>query len=125
MPRRGHRHRLYRLSGHNLLVALRTAACRQQLGLCYWCGDQMFTDVEPIHPKFCTADHRIPRYAGGKTVAGNIVAACRACNNARNAPETNRRRAAEPGLVMSIGDDAPCSPFEALKSRAGSVPGPA
>ena len=92
MPRRGHRHRLYRLSGHNLLVALRTAACRQQLGLCYWCGDQMFTDVEPIHPKFCTADHLIPRYAGGKTVAGNIVAACRACNNARNAPETKGAR---------------------------------
>jgi hypothetical protein len=53
MPRRGHRHRPYRLSGHNLLVALRTAACRQQFGLCYWCGEPMVTDVEPIHPKLC------------------------------------------------------------------------
>ena len=115
MPRRGYRHRPYRLSGHNLLVALRKAACRQQLGLCYWCADPMFMDVEPTHPKLCTADHLIPRYAGGKTVAGNIVAACRACNSTRNAPETNRRRASEPGLVLSIGDDAPRSPFEALK----------
>jgi hypothetical protein len=47
--------------------------------------------------------------------AGNIVAACRACNNARNGLETNRRRAAESDLVMSIGDDAPRSPFEVLK----------
>jgi 5-methylcytosine-specific restriction endonuclease McrA len=70
--------------------------------------------------RFCTADHLVPRYAGGKTVAGNIVAACRACNNARNAPETNRRRAAEPDLVVSIGDDAPRSPFEALKRLAAN-----
>jgi hypothetical protein len=76
----------------------------------------MFTDVEPTHPKLCTADHLIPVYAGGRTVAGNIVAACRACNNARNAPETNRRRASESDLVVSIGNDAPRSPFERLKS---------
>jgi hypothetical protein len=80
----------------------------------------MFTDVEPSHPKFCTADHLVPRYAGGRTVAGNIVAACRACNNARNGLETNRRRAAEPDLVMSIGDDAPRSPFVVL-ARADEV----
>jgi 5-methylcytosine-specific restriction endonuclease McrA len=79
----------------------------------------MFTDVEPTHPKLCTADHLIPVYAGGRTVAGNIVAACRACNNVRNAPETNRRRASEPGLVVSIGDDTPRSAFEVL--RSGSV----
>jgi 5-methylcytosine-specific restriction endonuclease McrA len=116
MPRRGHRHRPHRLSERNLLVALRTAACRRQLGLCHWCGEPMLADVEPTCPKFCTADHLVPLYAGGKTVAGNIVAACRACNNARNAPETNRRRASESALVLSIGDDAPSSPFEVLKS---------
>jgi hypothetical protein len=32
-------------------MALRTVACRQQLGLCYWCSEPMFTDVEPTHPK--------------------------------------------------------------------------
>jgi 5-methylcytosine-specific restriction endonuclease McrA len=114
MPRRGHRHRPYRLSGHNLLVALRVAACRQQRGLCYWYGAPMRTDVEPMHSQFCTADHLVPRYAGGKTVAGNIVAACRVCNNGRHAFETNRRRASEPGLVLSIGDNTPSSPFEVL-----------
>jgi len=56
-----------------------------------------------------------PPIIGGKTVAGNIVAACRACNNIRNAPETNRRRASERSLVASAGDDAPRSPFERLK----------
>jgi len=118
MPRRGHRHRPYRLSGHNLLIALRTAACRQQLGLCYWCGEPMLTDVESTHPKLCTADHLLPLYAGGKTVAGNIVAACRACNNVRNGPETNRRRAVEPDLVATADDDTPRSPFAVLKSAS-------
>jgi 5-methylcytosine-specific restriction endonuclease McrA len=116
MPRRGHRHRPHRLSERNLLVALRAAACRRQLGLCHWCREPMLADVEPIHPRACTADHLVPLYAGGKTVTGNIVAACRACNSARTAPETNRRRASEPGLVLSIGDDAFHSPFEVLKS---------
>ena len=71
----------------------------------------MLTDLGPTHPKFCTADHLVPRYAGG-----NIVAACRTCNTTRNAPETNRRRASAPGLVASAGDDAPRSPFEMLRS---------
>ena len=76
---------------------------------------------EPTHPKFCIADHLVPQYAGGKTVAGNIVAACLACNTTRNAPETNRRRASAPGLVASAGDDAPCSSFEVLKSDLHSI----
>jgi 5-methylcytosine-specific restriction endonuclease McrA len=117
MPRRGHRHRPNRLSGHKLLAALRMAACRRQLGLCYWCAEPMFTDVEPTHPKLCTADHLIPCYAGGKTTAGNIVAACRACNNGRNSLETDRRRASAPDLVASAGDDTPRSPFEALRQN--------
>jgi hypothetical protein len=77
----------------------------------------MVTDVEQTHPKFCTADHLVPLYAGGKTTAGNIVAACLACNTTRNASETNRRRASEPGLVASVGDDAPRSPFEEILTR--------
>jgi 5-methylcytosine-specific restriction endonuclease McrA len=75
----------------------------------------MLTDIEPTHPKLCTADHLLPRYAGGKTIAGNIVAACRACNNGRNSPETNRRRASAPRLVASAGENTPRSPFDVLK----------
>jgi hypothetical protein len=45
------------------------------------------------------------------------IAACRACNNGRHGVETNRRRASEPRLVLSIGDDAPRSPFEVLGAR--------
>ena len=75
MPRRGYRYRPYRLSEHNLLVALRTAACRQQLGLCYWCGEPMIAgDVEPTDPKLCTADHLVPQYAGMAREPGGVLA---------------------------------------------------
>jgi hypothetical protein len=43
----------------------------------------MVTDVGLAHPKLCTADHLIPVYAGGRTVAGNIVAVCWVCNSAQ------------------------------------------
>ena len=112
MTRRGHRHRPYRLNGIELLKALRTAACRKQLGRCYWCNCILRTDVEPTHPQFCTADHLIPLHAGGKTVAGNIVAACRVCNNGRH-PELNRTRAPR---SLTVGEDWPSSPFEVLKN---------
>jgi 5-methylcytosine-specific restriction endonuclease McrA len=64
-------------------------------------------------PGLMTADHLVPRYAGGKTVPGNIVAACGQCNNSRNS-ETNQPKA---GTIFSIGDDAPSSPFEPLLAR--------
>lgn len=37
----------------------------------------------PIHPESVTADHVVPRTAGGRTTASNIVACCRACNQAK------------------------------------------
>jgi hypothetical protein len=68
-----------------------------------------------------TADHYpIPRYAGGRTEPGNIVAACAECNYARTAAETNRRRASESGIVAVAGDDVLRSPFEVL-ARADEV----
>jgi len=112
MPRRGHRHRPYRLSEAKLLRALRVAAYHKQLGRCYWCRCKLLTDVEETHPRFCTADHLVPLHAGGKTVAGNIVAACRVCNNGRH-PELNRTRAPR---SLTIGVDRPSSPFEVLKN---------
>jgi 5-methylcytosine-specific restriction endonuclease McrA len=39
---------------------------------CHYCGDQA-----------TTVDHKWPRSQGGKTVPGNVVAACKPCNNFR------------------------------------------
>jgi 5-methylcytosine-specific restriction endonuclease McrA len=72
--------------------------------------------VEETHPQFCTADHLIALHAGGKTAAGNIVAACRVCNNGRH-PELNRTRAPR---SLTIGDDQLRSPFEVLKNTIES-----
>jgi 5-methylcytosine-specific restriction endonuclease McrA len=76
-----------------------------QGGLCFHCQ-------QPFPLEAMTADHYpTPRYAGGKTRADNIVAACAPCNNERN-QETNRI-----GKEFScvVGDDTPRSPFEILK----------
>jgi len=117
VPRRGHRHRPYRLSGGKLLHVLRDRAAQRQNMLCHWCGIEMRTDVEPNHPQFLTAEHLIPKHAGGKTRPGNIVAACRKCNNERH-PEMNR--SPQSAVVSySCGDDRPHSPFAVLRKQNG------
>lgn len=65
-------------------------------------------DSDPLQ---LTGDHLIPLHNGGRTVPGNIVAACRKCNNERH-PELATMGG---GLVGQSGDDTPRSPFEILK----------
>jgi 5-methylcytosine-specific restriction endonuclease McrA len=113
MPRRGHRHRPYKLSGYALLRALRMAAAREQNGRCYWCNHLM-TYTDPNDPHYCSADHLIPKHRGGKTVAGNIVAACRICNSSRH-PELNLGPQGAGPRTYTIGDTTSHSPFEVLK----------
>lgn len=96
------------------LKALRERACRAQDGLCYWCHQPMLLNGPANHPLACTADHYIPRYAGGKTRPGNIVAACRKCNSSRQTeanipPKTER--------VTTAGSDVNYSPFAVLKGK--------
>lgn len=43
-------------------------------GECYYCGAK-------VHPKELTMDHIVPLSRGGKSTKGNIVAACKMCNN--------------------------------------------
>jgi len=43
-------------------------------GVCYYCK-------ESIPPKELTMDHKIPLSRGGKTTKGNLVTACKECNN--------------------------------------------
>ncbi|OGG99808.1 MAG: HNH endonuclease [Candidatus Lambdaproteobacteria bacterium RIFOXYD1_FULL_56_27] len=43
-------------------------------GVCYYCKKK-------VHPSELTLDHKIPLSRGGKSVKGNLVAACKECNN--------------------------------------------
>jgi 5-methylcytosine-specific restriction enzyme A len=43
-------------------------------GVCYFCGQK-------IPPKELTMDHIVPLIRGGKSSKGNVVPACKACNN--------------------------------------------
>jgi hypothetical protein len=54
-------------------------------GLCFWCGQKTLDlnkrdTKNPLNP---TLDHVIPKAAGGKKEEGNIVLACKACNDVR------------------------------------------
>jgi 5-methylcytosine-specific restriction endonuclease McrA len=43
-------------------------------GVCYFCGRK-------ISPKELTMEHIVPIIRGGKSVRGNVVPACKECNN--------------------------------------------
>ncbi len=43
-------------------------------GICYYCGKR-------VKPSELTMDHLIPLSRGGTSTRGNLVPACKACNN--------------------------------------------
>ena len=43
-------------------------------GQCYYCG-------RSFSPKALTMDHIVPLIRGGKSTKGNVVPACKSCNN--------------------------------------------
>jgi 5-methylcytosine-specific restriction protein A len=43
-------------------------------GVCYYCG-------RSVLPKELTMDHIVPIARGGRSTKGNVVAACKECNN--------------------------------------------
>jgi 5-methylcytosine-specific restriction endonuclease McrA len=47
---------------------------RVDKGLCYYCGNS-------FQPQDLTMDHIVPIIRGGKTTRGNLVPACKECNN--------------------------------------------
>jgi 5-methylcytosine-specific restriction protein A len=47
---------------------------KRSSGLCYYCG-------KAFKPAELTMDHLIPVVRGGKSVPGNLVPACKDCNN--------------------------------------------
>ncbi len=42
-------------------------------GVCFYCG-------RGVGARALTMDHRVPLARGGRSVRGNVVAACKACN---------------------------------------------
>ena len=100
---------------HALSRRLALAAYHHQGRLCHWCQVPMLlVKTTPAdEPRLMTAEHVIPVYAGGKTIPGNVVAACYQCNNGRHREETNRIK---PGAtIATAGDPGSFSPFEVLK----------
>jgi 5-methylcytosine-specific restriction endonuclease McrA len=59
-------------------------------GRCHYCG-------ETFKPGELTLDHVVPVSRGGRSVRGNVVTACKACN-------TDKR--AQTPVEMILGDDA-------------------
>lgn len=49
---------------------------RLAVGRCGYCG-------RATPPRELTMDHRIPLVRGGRSTRGNLVPACKACNNAK------------------------------------------
>lgn len=49
---------------------------RRAKGVCYYCG-------RPTPPKELTMDHIVPIARGGRSTKGNVVTACKECNNAK------------------------------------------
>ncbi len=43
-------------------------------GVCHWCG-------RSVAPDELTMDHIVPLARGGRSVKGNLAAACKQCNN--------------------------------------------
>ena len=105
-----------RLSEAKLFRLLRSRADKAQHGRCYLCGIIMLTSVPQEHPQYLTGDHLIPKHAGGITKAGNIVAACRYCNNGRH-PELNRTKKTHDKSSWTTGDTTSYSPFAILKAK--------
>lgn len=96
---------------HNLRI-LRNAAFKKQRGLCWWCKEPMIRGGDPRDERALTGEHLIRRVDGGKTRPGNIVAACRKCNNERHVDRD--REQAKGSSTYTCGDDRAYSPFEIL-----------
>jgi 5-methylcytosine-specific restriction endonuclease McrA len=79
------------------LVRARTRANQQQSGRCYYCTALMWSrtphdyaarcdiSINAVARFQCTAEHLLARKNGGHHLSGNIVAACKHCNQKRHA----------------------------------------
>ncbi|WP_188052254.1 HNH endonuclease [Aureimonas fodinaquatilis] len=54
-----------------------------QAGRCFYCDCEMAKSQKKRKPNTATFDHIVPKSAGGKHEAGNILLACYECNSAK------------------------------------------
>ena len=66
-------------------------------GRCVYCGDIARRPGPGIRrtPNLATLDHVVPRSQGGRLECGNLVLACRACNNERGVIDAAAFRASK------------------------------
>jgi hypothetical protein len=105
-----------RRSDQHVARRLARRAFHRQGGLCWWCRQPMtwgHRGGDAYDPLTATADHVQPVWDGGQTIAGNIVAACNTCNQARGQIANRSKR----GSKFTIGDETPSSPFEILRGQ--------
>lgn len=64
---------------------MRDRLFRRQKGRCFYCDELTVQTVGQgdIPPNAATIDHIVPQSKGGTYEAGNIVLACRTCNQAK------------------------------------------
>jgi HNH endonuclease len=102
---------------HQEARRLARRAFYRQHGLCFWCQRPMMLGSHggngACDPLTMTADHVRALWEGGRTLPGNVVAACFECNQLRG-QVTNRTKR---GTKFTIGDDTPTSPFEILRTQ--------
>jgi 5-methylcytosine-specific restriction endonuclease McrA len=66
------------------LAEVRRQLVREQKGLCHYCRRPMTAATRNgDDPRSATLDHVVPVADGGDSSPGNLVAACRACNQAK------------------------------------------
>jgi hypothetical protein len=92
-------------------------AFMRQDGLCFWCRrpmDPASAGQDGVcSPRTMTADHLEQVWEGGRTVPGNVVAACYECNQTRGKITNQLGKK----WKLTIGDDTPASPFDILQGR--------
>lgn len=71
--------------------ALRKACLERDGHICAYCGREA-----------TTADHIIPKKAGGKDELANLVAACRSCNSSKGAKMLARTNYFNPRWLVSL-----------------------
>ena len=90
---------------------------RLAAGRCGYCD-------RPTPPRELTMDHRVPLVRGGRSTRGNVVAACKACNNAKKYLVPVEWDATSRGSRRPKRLDNPAGPDVGLDKSIGQPGGP-
>src|SRR5918995_6517935 len=93
-------------------------------GRCVYCGAIVRRPGPGVRrtPTLATLDHVVPRSNGGRLESGNLVLACRACNNERGVMDAgafHARKARERGTETQEAPPGDRRGFEPAKAQRG------